>query len=464
MPVPRRSLQGEWSSHGLFILALAGASIGFGNLWRFPMLVAEHGGGAFILLYLCALLLLGIPLLLVETVIGRGAHQAPVQAFGALARLHGKSRAWVLAGGLALIGALLLLSTLAVVASWAMGYLFRTLGGAAERMDIIDAMARFRAVTSDPERSLAWLTVFLAMVMATVMLGLRKGIEPFVRLVIPLLLLAVLLLAGMVLARPEAADTFHRVFAVDFAYINGETAGMALRQAFYSLVLGAGVATAFGAYLPERIPLVSATVMVALLDLLVALAGSVIVLALLAAGGEEVHAGSALVFETLPRVFSVIGGGHVMAVLLYVILILGALATAVALMEPVVAWLSERGRMRRQGATLVTGVLVWMVGIASILSVAGQGWYPLSTLFGSGDVTLLHLLNRLATLIVLPAASLAALVFVGWVLPRESLVFGLGWREGWPGGVVHFVIRFVTPLLLLFVLLDGLGVMDVVKG
>ncbi|MEX0732941.1 MAG: sodium-dependent transporter [Aquisalimonadaceae bacterium] len=464
MPVPRRSLQGEWSSHSLFILALAGASIGFGNLWRFPELVVAHGGGAFLLLYMICLLLLSIPLLLAEILIGRGAHQAPVQAYRGLSRVHGGHPQWALAGGIAILGAILLLSVLSVVAGWALGYLFRMLGGALERMDVVDAMALFQGISGDVERSLAWQMMFLAMVMAVVMRGLSLGIEPFVRVGVPMLLLGMIALLVLVMGLPESGAALRQVFAADVGQLDGDAVRAALRHGFFSLALGVGVAGAYGAYLSDRVPLVASTVLVVVLDTLVALAAAVVVVTLLAAGNIGMQSGTGLMFETLPMVLSGLAGGSYMAVLLFTVLALAALTTGIALMEPVVAWLVERGRVRRPAATLLTGVMVWVLGVIGVYSVAGQGWYPLAAMPGFGTATMFDLLNQLATLIVLPLAALAAVVFVGWAIPRESVLFGLGWRESRLFGPCYFVLRFVAPLLLLAVLLDGLGLIGNAGG
>lgn len=459
MPVPRRSLQGEWSSHGLFILALAGASIGFGNLWRFPALVSVHGGGAFILLYLLCLLLLAVPLLLAEIMVGRAAHQSPVQAFGNISRLHGGPAQWGLAGGLALLGAVLLLSTLSVVAGWAIGYLLRIFGGAVDRLDIIDATALFHALSSDPERSLAWQTLFMALIMAVVMRGLKNGIEPFIKVAVPMLLLGISVLMILALWQQESGTAVQQVFRLDFVSLDADAVRAALRQGFYSLALGVGVASTYGAYLPDRRPFVASTLAVVAVDTLFAVVAAVIVLTLLAAGGFSLHSGSGLIFETLPMVMSELPGGNYIAVMLFTVLVLAAVTTGVALMESVVAWLVERGGVRRPSATLLAGTVIWVLGIGGVFSFTDNSWYPLSLVPGLETATVYDLINRFATLIVLPLAALAAVVFVGWAVPPESVLYGLGWRDSRLFRLCYLVIRFVAPLLLLFVFVDGLGLM-----
>jgi len=467
LSVPRRSLHGEWSSSTVFVLALAGASIGFGNLWRFPALVAEHGGGTFLLLYGASLLLLVVPLLLAELLVGYSARQAPVFAYRGLATLYGVSPRWALGGWLALAGAVLMLALLSVLAGWAMGYLIRSLGGAVERLDIVDATVLFHSVARDPERALAWQTLFLVLMVLVVAAGLRRGVEPFVRFAVPLLLGGILMLLLSVIGLPHFSEVAQGLLRFDPAHLTPEAMLAALRQGFYSLVLGVGAVTAFAAYLPQRKSPVPGVLTVVALDTLVAVMAALVVLTLLAGSGMDIRSGPALLFEGLPMAISVQPGASYKAVLLYAVLVLAALTTAVALLEGVVAWLVERGGLRRPQAAVTAAAVVWLLGLTGMLSFSViSGWYPLAMVPGLETATLFDLLNRLGTQLILPLAALAAILFIGWAAPRESLLFALGAGDrqdlagrlgGWLFGMCYLVIRFIAPVLLLLVMAHGLG-------
>lgn len=458
MPVPRRSLQGEWSHYAFLVLALGGASVGFGNLWRFPGLVLEFGGGAFVLVYLASLLLLGLPVLLAEMVVGRSGHQAPVQAFSSVALLHGHSRYWGLAGLLPLLGGLLLLGGLSVVAGWSLGYVLRALGGAIGRMDVIDATALFHNLTSDPERGIAWLSVFLGAATMVVVCGLRRGIEPFAKTAVPLMLVGMLVLVVYALDSHELGVAWKRTFEVDWSRLGGEAYLAALRHGFYSLAVGVGVAAAYAACLDDRHPLASSAVAVVVVDTLFALAATLLVVTLLEAGAVDFRPGLRLLFETLPMILGQMAGGSFVAVVLFTVLVLAALATAVALLEAIVASVVERGDLRRPAATLFVVAIAWVLAVAGVLSFSiWEDWYPLGLIPALESATPFELLNRMAMFVILPVAALAALVFVGWILPRETLLYGLGWRDGRWFSLCYLGIRFVAPLLLILVFLQGLN-------
>ncbi|MCH8505881.1 MAG: sodium-dependent transporter, partial [Ectothiorhodospiraceae bacterium] len=316
MPLPRRSLQGEWPGQTVFVLAVAGASIGFGNLWRFPALMAEHGGGAFLLLYLICLLLLGFPLLVAEILVGKGGRQNPVSAYADLAQLHGRTLQWAWVARIGLGAAIVLLLLLTLLGAWALGYAFRSMTGAMAQLDVIDTLSLFQNLQGDVERSLLWVTIFIAVLVCVVSQGVKHGLVPATLALVPTLFLGLLVL---MLMAGNLRETLSTVLGPDLSRIDSAALVAALQHAFYTLTVATGAAVAMAAYLPERASPLAAAFGVVLLDTLAAVMASVIVVALLSNAGVAMMSGPTLVFQALPVAFGQLQWGNQMATLFYLV-------------------------------------------------------------------------------------------------------------------------------------------------
>ncbi len=447
MPLPRRSLQGEWPGPAVFVLAVAGASIGFGNLWRFPALMAEHGGGAFLMLYLGCVLLLGLPLLVAEILVGKGGRQNPVSAYSDLALLHGHSVLWAWVARIGLAAAVVLLLLLTLLGAWALGYAFRSMTGAMVQLDVIDTLSLFQNLQGDVERSLLWVTMFIAVLVCVVSQGLRHGLVPATVTLVPGLFLGLLVL--LLLAGSLPASTL-QVFASDFSRIGSEALVAALQHAFYTLTIATGAAVAMAAYLPERSsPLLTALGVVAL-DTIAAVMGAMFVVALLDNAGIVIMSGPTLVFQALPVAFGQLPWGSQMATLFYLVLGLGALTTGIALMEAVVTPLIERRGVTRGQASIAVGIGLWLLALLLVLSQA-LSWR------GVGGFSPFELVNLLVTHGLLPLSALLIAVFVGWVLSSEALRYTMRWERGWGFMVWYGLLRLGTPVLVLLVAAANFG-------
>ncbi|MCC5859257.1 MAG: sodium-dependent transporter [Ectothiorhodospiraceae bacterium] len=449
MPVPRRSLQGEWPGLASFVLALAGACIGLGAIWRFPALVGEYGGGAFLLAYTVCLLLLALPLLLAEMVVGRAGRQNAISSHGDLALLHGHSPHWAWVGRLTLLTGLLLLLLLMVFGGWSLGYTFRAVTGALGQLDAIDAAALFRGLQGDMERSLLWVTVFITTVVALVSQGVARGLLP------GMLALVLLLFTGLAIltwAVPPMAggDRFAAVLEADFSRLSREAWLTALQHAFYTLAVATGVIVTFSAYLPERISVVQAGLLVLVLDLAAAALASVVVLNLLEYAGLPLVSGPALVFQVLPVALGQWFGGSVAASLFYLVLSLAALSSGVALMEAGTVALAERHGMGRGQASILIGLSLWFLALLVVLGQA-QAWSL------PGTLSLLDLLSALIARLLLPLGALGLLVYAGWLLAQETVRLSLGLPTGWGFHLWYGLLRWCAPVLLVVVILVNLG-------
>lgn len=446
MAIPRRYRHGQWPNQGVFILAAAGACIGLGNLWRFPALAMEYGGGAFILAYLGALLLLGIPVALAEAALGRGSRHDPVGAYREVALLHGQRPFWLAGGWLAMAAAFLLLVLLAVTTAWGMGYLFRTMTGALMQLDVVDAAALFRELSMDPERVLFWITLFLAAVMTVVSQGFNRGLVPVTLVLVPLLIISLLVLLVMVTGRAGFAVAFQQLFALDWYRLGQEGVLRAFQHAFFTLAVGTGVFIAYGAAIQERVPIVSAVTLVAVLDLLAALAAGLVV-ATLAPGFA---AGPGLAFEILPTVFAAVDGGMLAASAFYLTVVLAGVTSGLALAEALVASVSAEAGLRRGQAGFLVGVALWLLATLVVLfHTSPWAAYP-----GEGLSTqaVLEAVSGWVVPLVLALAGLSAVLVAGWGTAPEAVRHALHLDDRrWVFLACHTVIRWLAPVLLLMV-------------
>ena len=445
-----------WSSHTIFVLALAGTTIGLGNIWRFPYLAGEYGGGAFILAYLGCLLAVALPLMVAELMIGRRGRRSPVGSYVAVATGEGASPAWALVGAGGLVVALLLLAAYSVVGGWAIAYVFRAAGERFAGIDAVAAASLFRELTGSPERMLAWHTVFIGVAMLIVGRGLRQGLEAAIAWFMPLLFGLLLLLALAASSQPGFGQAVRFLFQPDLSRLGGGGLLAALGHAFFSLTLGVGAVLAIGRYADTRMPLVPVALAVIGLDTVVALLAGLATFPFLFAADLGPGTGPGLVFQALPLAFSELPAGRYLATLFFAALVLAAWTSAIAMMEPVVAWLAERARIDRGLATSLTGIVVWLLGVLALLSfnlLAHLRW--LEGWPGMVGDSLFEAMNYVAINLMLPLLGLATAVFAGWRVTETTQRHGVGGRFGFR--LWRFLIRFVTPAATLIVLLEATG-------
>ncbi len=462
--------RGMWSSRFMFILAAAGSAIGLGNIWKFPYIAGRYGGGAFVLMYLGCIALIGIPILVAEILIGRSTRRNPVGAFRILG---GEKRWWTGVGFLGVASGFVILSYYSVVAGWTLDYFLKSASGiyVGARPEAIDAL--FSSVLDNPWEQLLWHTLFMGLTVGIVMLGVREGLERWIEILMPLLLLLLLVLVVYGLSAGDAARGLDYLFHPHWAKLVTNSAGQytprpmleAMGHAFFTLSLGMGAMITYGSYLGdhESIP-VSATV-VALLDTFIALLASIAIFTILFRYDlDPTAAGPGLVFQILPLAFAKMPGGRIMGTAFFLLLSFAALTSAISLLEVVVAhFIDDRGWPRKR-ATLFAGSVIWAFGLLSAFS------YNLlrgASLFEDKEgkpMPLLDSIDLLATNYMLPIGGLLIALFAGWHLSREQTArqlagngrhpaFFSGWR---------FVIRFVTPvavtLVVLFMIDKHLGI------
>jgi len=453
-PAPARPLPlPRWSTTRLMVLAAAGAAIGFNNFWQFPLLFGYHGGSAFLLVYLGCLALVGVPLVMAELMLGRLGRAAPP---GALANLAGQARSdphWAVVGGMGVLVAFLVFSYLSVIAGWTLAYTLRALVGAFAGLTADGIASQFAQLVKDPEKQLFWFTLFLAATLLVSARGLRGGLQAAVRLAVPL----IFILFGVLLVYAATTEGIGRALAQlgtpDFTRIGASGLLAALAHALFTLGVGTGVMMMFGAYAGPHVPLARVTWQVAALDTLTGVAAAVIVLAVLFSGGVEPVAGTALVFQALPLAFDHLPLGGVAGTVFFLLLVLVAWVSALAFVEPVLVWLSERFRLSRARAALACGAAAWAVGVVVILSF--NAWSFSFKFFGSvKKFGMFDILQILTAHLLLPLGALLLALFAGWLvrpaLSREALAF----RSPCSYDTWLWTVRLVAPLLLLVVIVS----------
>jgi len=457
MSSPRTSIHGQWSSRLAFILAATGSAVGLGNIWRFPYITGDNGGGAFVLVYLACIAIVGIPIMIAEVLLGRRGRQSPINTMRTLAAEEQRPPIWQGLGWMGVVGGFLILSFYSVVAGWTMAYVFRTGAGTFEGATADGVISIFDQFIADPERMLAWHTVFMVMSIVVVSRGVQHGLEKAVRYLMPALFL---MLVGMMfysMSTGAFGQAVSYLFTPDFSKFSWQESGIiALGQAFFSLSLGMGAIMIYGSYLPRDVSIPKMSVIVALMDTTVAIVAGLVIFPIVFAYGLEPGQGSGLVFKTLPIAFGQMSGGTIFGSVFFLLLVFAAWTSAISLLEPIVAWLVENRGMSRVTASSWAGLAAWLMGVAALLSL--NIWSDFKV-FG---LEIFSLLEYITTNIMLPLGGLLIALFVGWSMRKKSVMHELDVNNDQHKlfNVWRFATRYIAPLGVLIIFLKVTGIFD----
>ena len=443
----RISIHGQWSSRWIFILAATGSAVGLGNIWRFPYVTAENGGGAFVLIYLVCIVLVGLPIMMAEIMLGRRGRQSPINTMKTLAEEEGRSRHWQLLGVMGVFAGFLILTFYSIVASWTLAYIVRSMSGIFIQADAVQTQDIFAALVSDPERLLAWHTLFMIMTVFVISKGVKNGLERAVRYLMPALFLLLLVLVGYSLTTAGFSDAMSYLLKPDFSQVGPSTILVGLGQAFFSLSLGMGAIMTYGAYLSDRTSIPGTTVSIAVIDTSVALlAGIAIFPIMFTYGLQPEEGGPGLIFKILPIAFGQMAYGRILSVTFFTLLMFAAWTSALSILEPVTAWLVEKKGYTRMRAATYAGLVAWFLGLGSLLSL--NLWSD-AKLFG---MTFFELVEHLSVNIMLPVGGLLISVFAAWLMSRSSsfdeLKLGKYGYMAWKVGAMYIAPAGVILILL----------------
>ncbi len=430
-----------WSSSFIFVLAAAGSAVGLGNIWKFPYIAGENGGGAFVLVYLICIAVIGIPVMASEIMLGKLGRASPIQALLNLARTHKRSTGWSCVGYMGVLTGFLILSFYAVVAGWVCYYILRLFSGEFSGADASTVGEAFGDFLADPLQVLLWFSVFMVITIFFVARGVTRGLELCVRYSMPAVFVLLLILIGYGVHAGGFVESVGFLFTPDFSALTPQAILIALGHAFFTLSLGMGAIMAYGAYVPDEVSVGTTTFTIAILDTMLALLAGVAIFAIVFANGLAPDAGPGLLFETVPVAFGNLPGGALFGGLFFLLVALAALTSAISISEPAIAYFSERGKLSRAQIAVVIGAVCWVIGVGSVLSF--NVWADVKLPFF--DWTFFDSIDKITQLILLPLGGLLIAVIVGHVLPKHVVYEELGLMQTQTQQVWTYIVGYVTP-------------------
>ena len=437
------SRHGMWSSRLLFVLAAAGSAVGLGNIWKFPYITGENGGGAFVVVYLACIAVIGVPVMMAEVLLGRAGRQSPINTMRDLAKRSNGSPAWAGIGWMGVVAGMMILSFYAVIAGWAVYYIIRLARGEFDNADGGIASAAFDDFLAEPWQVLLFHTAFMAVTVFIVARGVAGGLEAAVRWLMPLLFVLLLALVFYAAIYGDFAQGIGFLFSFDASKLSVGGVLTAMGHAFFTLSLGMGAIMAYGAYVPAKTSIGTTVATIAILDTVVALAAGLAIFPIVFATPDlEASQGPGLIFVTLPVAFGNLPLGAVVGAVFFLLVSFAAVTSAISLTEPAVAFLVERYNAQRSRVALTLGGACWLLGIGSVLSFNLWGEFHI---FG---LTFFDAMDYVSGKIMLPLGGLLIALFAGWVLTKETVREQLGFSdasEGWKWTLWSLTIRFLAP-------------------
>ncbi len=441
-----------WGSYTAFLFAAVGSSIGLGNLWKFPYELGLHGG-TFLVVYVFCVVLVAFPLMLSELAIGRLGRESPIRSIAGIVNEYRYSTLWQGIGWLGIITGFLIFSFYSVVASWILFYLMQSLGGS-----LIDAPAEivrhsFSALLRNSDQMILWHSVFVLMVVSVLSQPVRVGLERAVRFLMPLCAVFVIWLYFNLSDVGNVAAAKEFMFSFSLQNITPELVVSALTQALFSLSIGIGILILYGSYLSDDRPLLIGAGAIAVFDTLFAVAMAVFIFSIVFKFGLQANAGPGLIFQTLPVAFSQMPQDQSwVASLFFLLLLIAALTSGFALLEPTIAMLVDRTNLPRRAAAWLAGSVAWALGLLSVFALQGNqfGFFYFSKEYYHGYF---DLFNILSTHLLLPLTALLITLFVSWVLPRTLVRETMRLRYSFTFSLWRFCSRTLAPIIIGVVLL-----------
>jgi NSS family neurotransmitter:Na+ symporter len=423
-------------------MATIGAAVGLGNIWMFPYFTGMNGGGAFVLIYIFCVLLIGIPIMMAEALIGQKAQQNPVSALSTLAKTAKASRFWPLLGVWGAIGLVMTLSFYSVVSGWSLAYLSRSLQNVFANADATLVTKIWAEFMANPWELLLWHTTFMIMTMGVIVLGVQKGLERASKIMMPAFVAILLVLVCYSIFNAEFVQALKFLFYPDFSLITTKTVLSAMGIAFFSLALGAGCICAYASYVPKNERITPKLLIVAGFDTLLALLAGLAIFPLVFAYGLSPAEGPGLMFEVLPTAFAQMAAGQVLGALFFLLLLFAAWTSSISLAEPIIAILQERTRLTRIQGVWIIGSIAWLLGISVLLSF--NHWAEIKIL----GFTFFDIATQVPIKIILPLGGLGFAIFAGWILSKQTVKTALQLPDPL-FNIWRFLIRYISPLAIL---------------
>lgn len=431
------------------IATTVGSAVGLGNIWRFPYEAGTHGGGAFLITYLCFIFAFGIPILCAEFMIGRGTHS---NIFGAFRQLRSSGK-WHWVGYIGIVASIMILSFYSVVAGWTLEYLYQSITGALNLNSQEAYHAQFQQFSTHPWRPLLWTILFLIVNFVIVIRGVQKGIERMSNIMMPILFLILIIFCVNSLLMPGAKEGLEFLFSPDFSKIDSSVMVSAMGQAFFSLSLGLGTMMTYASYFSKETHIVKSATITACLDTTVAILSGVIIFPAVFTFGVSPTQGPALVFEVLPNIFNQLPGGSLWSILFFFLLFIASLSSTISMSEVSIAYFTEEKKMSRNKATILNTAIALIFGTLCALS-----FNCLDNITIAG-MTIFSIFDYVSSNILLPAGGMFISFFAGWLLDRSFIHDQLtnnGSVKVRVTKAIIFSLKYVAPTGIILVFLSSL--------
>ena len=440
----------QWSSRLGFLLASIGFAVGLGNIWRFPYVTGENGGGAFVIVYLLCVFAVGVPILMAEIMIGRRGRSAPPESVSVVAQSEGSSSRWSVIGYLGIATATLILFAYTVVAGWVFYYLYLALVEGFNTATAVTSASTFDSLLTDIPKLFVWAAIALAAAAAIVYAGLQKGIERAVTILMPALFALLVILALFNVFNGGMGEALAYLFTPDFSKLTPQMFLIAVGQAFFSIGVGMAGMMMFGAYLPKSVNIGNSAVLIVIADTTVALVAGLVIFPMVFNYGLDPASGSGLIFQTLPVAFAGMPMGRLVAILFFLLLSVAAVTSIVGLFEPVSTWMANRFGVTRQRAVAYFAAVCLAGSTVSVLSY--NVWKSVSI----GSMSLNLLMDYLPNQVFLPLGGLLIALFAGWIVSPTSSRDELA-MQGGAFVVWHRLLKWLVVPVVMVILVTGLG-------
>ena len=434
-----------WKGNSTFILAAAGSAVGLGNIWKFPYMVGSNGGSAFVIVYLFCILIIGLPVMASEILIGKYGRKSPINSLNKVSIDFKLNIGWKYLGVLGAFAGVLILSYYSVFAGIAFSYMFNIFPSGLENPSTYSTNY-FSSFAASPLKLILWHSIFIIFTCFIVGYGVIKGIGRSVSFLMPIFFIFIILIAIYSSLIGDIDSTLFFLFNPNFSVLTPNVIISAMGQAFFSLSIGMGAIMAYGAYIPEN-QLIGKTVLsIILLDTFVALIAGIAIFPIVFSNSDLViNAGPSLIFETLPVAFYSLPFGNIFSVLFFILLSIAALSSSISLLEPFTAWMEEKVKIERRIIVCILGFFIWVIGLGSIFSF--NIWAEIK-FFG---LNFLEGLDYLTNNIMLPVGGFFVALLTGWFLPKRFLEESLNINKSF-FKLFYFCLRFISigAILLIF--------------
>ena len=447
----------RWSSNLMFLAAAIGSVVGIANVWKFTYVAGENGGGAFVIVYVAAVVAVALPALIAEFLVGRRGGASVVKSMDNLARSEGIGRWWRYYGQMAALGAFLALSFYSVVAGWTIDYFVLSITRGFAGMSAEDTEAALAGLMRSPARMILSQATFIALTAIVVAAGVRRGLENALRWLTPALFVILLFLLGYAVVAGDFAAGARFLFVPDFSQLDAQTVLLAVGQAFFSLGIGLGVLLTIGAYMGPGSSILRAGAVVAVADVAVALLAGLAIFPIVFEYGLSPAEGPGLIFATLPVAFGTMPAGSLLGPLFFVLLAIAALTSAITILETVVAAIEDYSGWSRRRIVAGVALLLWVAGLGTVLSFnLLADFRPLGFIGAFAERNIFESLDYIVSNFMMPAGGVLIAVLAGWGLTRQATMSELRLPRGALYSSWRLLVRFVVPLAIALVFVANL--------